>query len=165
MKTILIILLSLMSIIGYGQDSLLIDTDVVYLAIPKEEVTIKSNTISFIAQPQDFGLGLRYIRQIKRIGIYTSYSYGNYKMSFYKLKGHSKLSLGSSYHIGAGYIIIGLSKHWYRSIYNKDAIPLAVLEPISLEMGFGMNVVDNIVTSLSMDITRWEGCVGLGIKF
>ena len=126
------------------------------------------NTISFVFQPTDLGLGIRYDRQINPINdLYFSISYGNYKLgNESSVKDHIKISSGLTFKINeTSYLSIAPSYHFYgKQTEIFTPLPEAVIFPYSIDFGCGV-YLNKFRIGFCFDFFKWESSINLGIWF
>lgn len=130
----------------------------------------QKNTLSIIHQPTDMGLGVRYDRQIKTFGVYTSISHGTYRLGEYEtIKNHIKAVIGVSKFIPSSYLdnvthyySIGLSYHKY----GEKTIKLSerVYNPYSVDLSTGVQI-GRFSIGFGMDFIKREGTINCGLIF
>ena len=119
----------------------------------------QKNTIYFIHQPTDMGVGLRYERQITNWGFYVSESRGTYHLDEQVMRNHYKTVAGVVRHNpGATMFSAGLSYHHY-----GDPIPKASF-PVSFEFG-AAGKIEWFNAGFSFDPIKWEGTFMIGVSF
>lgn len=130
----------------------------------------QKNTISLIHQPTDLGFGLRYDRQIKTFGVYTSISHGNYRLDEREtIKDHIKGVIGISKFIPSSYLdnithyfSIGLSYHKYGE--KTIELPDRVYNPYSFDLSTGVQL-NRFSVGFGADFIKREGTVNIGFVF
>lgn len=130
----------------------------------------QKNTLSIVHQPTDLGFGIRYDRQIKTFGVYTSISHGTYRLSEYEtIKNHIKAVIGVSKFIPSSYIdnvthyySIGLSYHKYGE--KTIDLPDKVYYPYSFDMSTGVQI-NKFSIGFGMDFIKREGIINCGLVF
>ena len=141
---------------------------VILIGLTLAGMTNAQNIIYATFQPTDLGYGVRYDRQIKDGGIYTSFSKGNYKLpDGGYIRDHIKITLGGIAYMPQHltFMTMGISYHSYGVHYAVDP-PYSgdALAPISCELGIG-TWFNKVVVSMRMDIIKWESNIDLGLKF
>lgn len=127
----------------------------------------QKNTISLVYQPVDAGIGVRYDRQIKTFGVYTSISHGEYWLSEYeKVKNHVKFVIGGEIFRESSYLdnvthyfSIGLSYHKYGE--KTVSLPGRVYYPYSIDLGTGVQM-GRFSIGFGADFLKREGTVNIG---
>ena len=128
-------------------------------------LSAQKNTISLSLQPDDFGLGIRYDRDIARYGVYASLSYGNYNLLQGYIKDHYKIAIGGKAHFNTAYLTLGGSLHRYGERNLTDISDNSrVLQPVSFEIGVGSRL-DKVSIAFRMDVLKWESVVDIGFSF
>jgi hypothetical protein len=126
------------------------------------------NVISFVFQPTDLGIGLRYDRKINYTdGLYLSGTYGNYKLdNGSAVDNHIKISLGLTVDINEiSYLSIAPSYHFYGKQTNFfEPLPEIVKLPYSIDLGCGIKI-NRYKIGFCMDFFKWESAINLGICF
>jgi hypothetical protein len=121
------------------------------------------NTIYLTWQPVDMGLGIRYDRQFKEVGLYTSLSKGEYQFDEGYIKDHWKAALGGIAYIKDAFLSAGFNLHSYgeNSGVNPD-----VLYPISFEVGLGLRLSpEKWSVALRLDPVKWDSSIDVGLRF
>ena len=136
------------------------------------------NTIYLVFQPADLGLGARVDHQFNgsRLGLYSSLSWGNYKIvpDDY-IKNHVKASAGgilygteTSFILAPwSFVSCGLNYHTYgarklsgQMINGKIIFDNSIFDPLSFELGAGTRL-DRVTLALCVDMIKWD----VGINF
>lgn len=132
---------------------------VIYLTL--YTVNAQKNIISLTFQPTDLGVGLRYDKLFCNNGIYTSVSYGNYRIGESYLKDHYKISIGCSIPVEDNFLNCGVSYHQYGERYGE--INKKALAPISFDIGGGV-FIKKWMVGFRFDLLKGEGSVDIGIR-
>lgn len=129
------------------------------------------NAVLFSYYPQDNGIGLRYNRYFENIGIYCSYSHGNYQgkdnyCQEYYINNHNKYAAGASIRASKAEtnFLIGLSYHTYGEKQLTSQINPDALMPLSIEFGVSGDI-NHFTAGFRMDPIKWEGCFEIGFNF
>jgi len=129
------------------------------------------NSLLFSYYPQDNGIGLRYDRYFDKIGVYCSYSYGNYHgedqyKCEYNIDDHNKYAAGVALRAKSNptYLLLGLSYHTYGDMDLTPDINRDAFMPFSVEFGVKADI-NHFAAGFRMDPIKWEGCFEIGINF
>lgn len=117
------------------------------------------NVISVSFQPIDMGMGLRYDREFKTLGVYVSQSLGQYRAEDLYINNHQKTALGITVPLSEGRLSIGINRHSYGDNNIEDK---RVLNPYSAEIG-GSTRINKINIGIRIDMIKGEGCIDIGI--
>jgi len=128
----------------------------IFLFIPS--VLTAQNTIYFVMQPADFGLGVRYDKEWKGKGFYTSISKGNYSLPEASVKNHRKGSFGLIYQSFS----LGISYHKYGE--TKGDINERSFDKVSGEFGFRTSA-NKFSCAIRYDPIKFEGSWDIGFNF
>lgn len=128
------------------------------------------NAVYVSHQPVDLGIGMRGDYYIKRMGLYSSLSYGNW--GFYKredIKHHVKFTTGvlvplPDYNGGIFDITAGINYHLFGSIPIESPLNPHIFNPWSFELGLTTKL-RYFAVAIRIDILRWEPCVDIGFTF
>lgn len=129
----------------------------------------KPDAIYLLFQPTDLGIGVRYDYHIKDLGLYSSISYGDWRLYKYNgLRHHVKLSTGvllpfrTSSNNSHSDFTAGINYHHIGSIMFDDVyLDPKIFNPWSFELGF-VTKFRFFSVAVATDILRWEPCVYIG---
>lgn len=134
----------------------------------------QKHAISFVFQPTDLGIGLRYDNKITpNIGLYSSASWGNYRLeNAGRLNDHFKFSMGIVKYIPniedreiKNVFSAAVTYHSYGEMNEScPEIPEKTFFPISLDLGAGI-IIKRISTGILADFFKREGSVYIGRYF
>ena len=124
---------------------------------------LAQNTIYLTWQPVDMGLGIRYDRQFKEVGIYTSLSKGEYRFDTGYIKDHYKAALGGIAYIKDSFLSAGFNLHKYG---ENVGVNEQVLYPVSFEVGIGLRLnPEKWSIALRLDPVKWDSSIDFGLRF
>jgi len=165
MKILLTSLLILFTLSGYSQ---------YFDSARNIPVYTQKHAISFVFQPTDLGIGLRYDNKItSNFGLYSSVSWGNYRLeNRARLNNHFKFSMGVTKYIPnledteiKNIFSVALTYHSYGEMNGSIPwIPEKTFFPISLDLGAGI-IIKRISTGILADFFKREGSVYVGRYF
>lgn len=127
-----------------------------------------SDAVYLSFQPIDLGVGVRYDYHISDVGMYSSMSYGDWRL--YRANGlrhHVKMSTGvllpfrydHTAHID---FTAGINYHYLNSVRIEGIdINPHMFNPWSFELGFAVKF-KKVSIAAATDILRWEPCVYIG---
>lgn len=133
----------------------------------------RPNTLYFMLQPGDLGFGIRYDRKISPLGLYSSFSRGNYRFgNGAYIKNHLKIALGGKiygkcmdFNGSRGFLSRGILYHTYgEKNYDPIFINPKGTKHFSGEFGGGVDF-ERFSGALRFDPFKWEGSWDFGIKF
>ncbi len=116
------------------------------------------NTIYFVMQPADFGLGVRYDKTWKGKGFYTAISKGNYSLPEAYIKDHVKGTLGIVYK----YFTFGFNYHKFGE--TKGEIRKQAFDRASGEFGLRSSS-GKFSCAIRYDPIKFEGSWDIGFNF
>jgi hypothetical protein len=131
------------------------------------------NSLYVVLRPTDLGLGVRYEREFGLLGMYTTFSKGNYYFDaehVLYIKDHYVSTLGLIVCLPKevdAYVrmIGGIAYHQYgRSNCDVLMINQKIFDPWSFELGIIFKF-NHISISCRTDILKWEGNVDVGFNF
>lgn len=150
-----------------------------FTIVSNAQTTPYKNSLAVSFQPVDLGMGIRYDRYLKDVGVYASVSYGNWALyKDYNLEDHVKATaglliplkdyLGCNYDFTAGinYHVLHQSNEIIydpagRRLYELNE---KILNPWSFELGMRVGM-HRFILAIRTDIIRWEPCVDIGFNF
>jgi len=120
-------------------------------------------------QPADLGVGVRCDWHIGRLGLYNSFTYGDWGVyREYGLKHHMKMTAGvllplSDYRSWEYAVSAGFNYHSFRYSYIEGfEVDSRILDPCSFELGLTVRM-RWWALGVRTDILRWEPCIDLKI--
>ena len=129
------------------------------------------NAIYLSLQPIDLGVGLRYDRVIKNIALYSSISYGKYRLpEGGYIRDHVRGVVGvlkvcepvrhngTAFFYGGGFVY---SHYGERNI----TIPLSPLRPVSFECAVSLRTLHDFTAVMRYDFFKRESALDFGYSF
>jgi predicted porin len=117
--------------------------------------------------PQDNGIGFKYDYRIDKIGLYGTYSYGNYygedeNFEKWYITNHNRYSAGVTFWNTEAHLMAGLVYHSNGKVKLPESIAEPVKWPVSLEFGIAGSV-NRFNAGFRYDILRKEGMFEFGV--
>lgn len=170
-KIIIIIILFILSTFALGaQDYKTNGYDNIYA----RNALYRPNTLYFVYQPVDFGMGIRYDRMFNpKWGSYVALTYGKFKLptgavidDHYKLVSGVLIYLVPTHRFYQTYLGVGVSYNSYQGLYNLPPdFPEVALGQWSFELSCHARLSNKFNIGVRVDPVKWETALDFGFSF